>query len=42
MGLWWWVVGVVVEGMGVPLVLFSVPLMHACIFCQFGEKLDSG
>ena len=44
---WWWVVGVVVvevggvvgvQLLGVPLVLFLVPLMHACIFCQFGEN----
>ena len=25
-------------GVGVPLVLLLVPLMHTCIFCQFGEK----
>ena len=24
--------------LGVPLVLFLVPLMHTYIFCQFGEK----
>ena len=30
-----WVGGVV---LGIPLVLFLVPLMHTCIFCQFGEK----
>ena len=40
---WWCVgrwVGVVVGGvvLGIPLVLFLVPLMHTCIFCKFGEK----
>ena len=43
---WVWVGEVVVIGVGgvvgVPLVLYLVPLMRTCIFCQFGEKLDSG